>query len=330
MIGSSSAIDETRRSINRLAPRDTKVLITGETGTGKELVARSLWQLSKRRDKPFVVVNAAAIPEGLVESELFGHRKGAFTGAYNDQVGKIELARDGTLFLDEIGDLPPKAQSKLLRFLENQEIQRVGDASSQRFDVRLVAATSCKIEEAVKLRQFRQDLYFRINVGRIALVPLRLRMGDLPELFEYFLGVLCDHYGEVQPQVSPQALTLLHAHTWPGNIRELRNVAERCVLAGESPISTQTIELSIGCGEDLELGKSPGVLPNTQDQVVSLRDYCKMQEKLYIEAVLGVTRGNVSKAASLLCVDRSHLYQKASKLGIDLRQIKPSLTVGQV
>ena len=317
LLGSSESISRVKRQISQLADRDVKVLITGETGTGKEVVAHSIWAYSKRKAKPFIVVNAAAIPENLVESELFGHVRGAFTGANKSQIGKIELASGGTLFLDEIGELSPKAQSKLLRFLENGEVQRVGAGKAAKCDVRFIAATSRNLEQEIEGKRFREDLFFRINVGRIELSPLRERGQDISEIFSHFIAQLCSRYEEPIRTLTPGVFEVLRQHDWPGNIRELRNVAERCILTAEESITPETVKLILG-KSSASSSNTDEFSPKTEEDVIPLKEYRLHQEKKYILAVLALTKGNVSKTAQLLKVDRSHFYQKASKLGIKL------------
>jgi transcriptional regulator with GAF, ATPase, and Fis domain len=229
MVGTASAMRQVSMLVRLLAPRDTTVLITGESGTGKDLVAHAIHDLSHRRHKPFVVINCAAIPEPLLEAELFGFVKGSFTGAVQSRVGRIHAAQGGTLFLDEIGDLAMGLQAKLLRFLEAGEIQRLGSTDTFRVDVRVVAATNSNLRRQVQERNFREDLFYRLSVFPIDLPPLRERMSDLISLTQAFLTKFCAH----SVSLTPESIALLQQHTWPGNIRELRNVMERAsILAG--------------------------------------------------------------------------------------------------
>jgi transcriptional regulator with GAF, ATPase, and Fis domain len=229
LVGTSEPMQRVCSMARLVSQRDTTVLITGESGTGKDLVARALHQLSPRRYKPFVVINCAAIPEPLLEAELFGYVKGAFTGAVQSRIGRIHAAQGGTLFLDEIGDLPLGLQSKLLRFLEHGELQRLGTTDTFSVDVRVIAATNADLRKVVQERGFRDDLFYRLSIFPIELPPLRDRMSDLPGLAQTFLGKFCP-----QPvTLSPEAESLLMQHSWPGNVRELRNVIERAtILAG--------------------------------------------------------------------------------------------------
>ena len=232
-IGRSLSVERIATMVRLVAPRDTTVLITGESGTGKDLVARAVHHLSPRRHKPLVIVNCAAIPEALLEAELFGFVKGAFTGAVQSRIGRIHAAQGGTLFLDEIGELPLGLQSKLLRFLEQGEVQRLGSADTFRVDVRVVAATNSNLRQLLEQRRFREDLFYRLSIFPIDLAPLRERREDLDILAEYFLAKFSSH----QVRLAAGTSELLHQHTWPGNVRELRNVIERAViLAGSEPL----------------------------------------------------------------------------------------------
>ena len=232
-IGRTLLVQRLCSVVQLVAPRDTTVLVTGESGTGKDLVARALHQFSPRRMKPFVVINCAAIPEALLEAELFGFVKGAFTGAVQSRIGRIHAAQGGSLFLDEIGDLPIGLQSKLLRFLEQGEVQRLGSTDTFRVDVRVIAATNSNLRRLVQERSFREDLFYRLSIFPIELNPLRDRLQDLDLLTDYFVAKFCPH----EVAVSSDASALLHQHTWPGNVRELRNVIERAsILVGQGRV----------------------------------------------------------------------------------------------
>jgi len=236
MIGVSRPIQQVYRLTRMVAPRDTAVLVTGETGTGKELVAHAVHEISARARQPFVVVNCAAIPEALLESELFGHARGAFTGAVQSRLGRIHVAHGGTLFLDEVGELPLNMQAKLLRFLQNGEVQRLGSADVYRVDVRVVAATNVRLLDLVNEKRFRIDLYYRLAVFPISIPPLRERAADLALLAEHFLKQLCGSAGVAPKRLAPSALELLREHAWPGNVRELQHAVERAfILAGAEP-----------------------------------------------------------------------------------------------
>lgn len=230
MVGVSRAMEDIFRLIEKVAPTDAKVLITGESGTGKELVARAIHLRSERAAGPFLVVNCAAIPEELIESELFGHEKGAFTGASEKKLGKFELAHQGTLFLDEIGDMSPRLQSKVLRAIEYEEIQRVGGRQSIRVDTRIICASNRDLREAVRQKTFREDLYFRISVIKIHIPPLRERPEDIPVLTEYFMRMFCEERKREKIRITPEAMNLLVNYRWPGNVRELKNLVEKVVV----------------------------------------------------------------------------------------------------
>jgi transcriptional regulator with GAF, ATPase, and Fis domain len=247
MIGASEAMRQLATLVRAVATHSTAVLITGETGAGKELVAEAVHKLSPRADKPFITVNCAAIPEALVEAELFGHTRGAFTGAVQSRLGKIHAAQGGTIFFDEIGELPLASQAKLLRFLESGEVQRLGTSDIFRLDVRVIAATNVDLEKRIQARLFREDLFYRLSVFPIELPPLRERSGDIPLLARHFMERLTGNSGV---SLSPEAEAKLMAHAWPGNVRELRNVIERAfVLAdGRSMITPGQILLRKPCG----------------------------------------------------------------------------------
>jgi transcriptional regulator with GAF, ATPase, and Fis domain len=233
MIGSSEAMEQVYRLVRMVASRDTTVLVTGETGTGKELVAGAVHALSKRAKHPFVVVNCAAIPESLLEAELFGHARGAFTGAVQSRLGRIHVAQGGTLFLDEVGELPLSMQAKLLRFLQNGEVQRLGSSDVYRVDVRVVCATNVNLLELTRARQFRLDLYYRLAIFPVLMPPLRERLEDVRLLAEYFLEELCAEESMPSKHLSPEALSFLEKAEWPGNVRELQHAIERAfILAG--------------------------------------------------------------------------------------------------
>jgi two-component system nitrogen regulation response regulator NtrX len=304
LLGTSKGMMQVKKHIAQLAAKDVKVLITGETGTGKEEVAQALWRASSRRGQACITVNCASIPETLIESELFGHVRGAFTGATQNQIGKIEMADRGTLFLDEVGELTLAAQSKLLRFLENGEIQPVGANRTKICDVRLIVATSRDLEGETAKGRFREDLYYRLNVGRIEVPPLRSRREDVVPIFRHFVSTFCRRHNEPDKDIADDALRTLTQHDWPGNVRELRNVAERvAIIAGEQ----------IASG-DLALRESPGSALG--EAIVPWKEFKQRSEAHYIAGVLQVTSGSVAKAAELLKLDRSHLHQKIAQLGL--------------
>jgi DNA-binding NtrC family response regulator len=249
MTGHSPSLRRVYRLARLVAARQTSVLLTGETGTGKELVARALHALSPRRDRPFAVVNCAAIPEPLLEAELFGYNRGAFTGAFQSRLGRIQMAQGGTVLLDEIGDLPLSMQAKILRFLQEGEIQRLGSAETSRVDVRVVAATNANLARLVKEGRFREDLYYRVSVFPIEIDPLRLRREDIAPLSAHFLALFCQEAHVPAKAFSPQAVRVLEQHTWPGNVRELRQVIERAFILAEEQQEIQPEHFSLGRGE---------------------------------------------------------------------------------
>jgi transcriptional regulator with GAF, ATPase, and Fis domain len=290
---------------------DATVLITGESGTGKELLARALFENSHRRDKPFVTVNCAALPVQLAESELFGHRKGAFTGASTDGVGKMQAADGGTLFLDEIGELPLSVQAKLLRFLETGECQPVGKPTSQKVDVRIITATNRDLSQAVKEGAFRGDLYYRLYVVPLELPPLRERGGDIFLLMKGLTEELAKQYGLQQPRYSKAAMKLLNNHSWPGNVRELKNFCERMLILfggrlvepSNLPVEfKQQVSISAPIADGFEL----------PDQGIRMEEL----EVSLIEQALSKTAGNRSRAARLLGLSRDTLLYRMKKYAI--------------
>ncbi len=310
MVGESRPMRQLREQIAMAAPTNGRVLIFGENGTGKELAARSVHALSRRRAGPFVEVNCAAIPEELIESELFGHVRGAFTGAVADRRGKFEVAGGGTLFLDEIADMSLKTQAKVLRVLQEQVVDRVGGTTTIRVDVRVIAATNKDLPAEIRAGRFREDLYFRLNVIPIVVPALRERAEDIPLLAEHFLQQLAREYGRRAKRVSPAAMTLLSDYSWPGNVRELRNVLERLMIM----VPGDTIE-----PRHLNL---PGVPVSPEppsvvsDPVLPLLVARERFEKDYILRVLAAQRGNMSRTADALGVERSNLYRKMKAYGL--------------
>lgn len=313
MIGESAAMHTVRTLITRVADTGARVLITGESGTGKELVAAAIHDASSRADRAFVRVNCAAIPRDLVESEMFGHERGAFTGATQSRAGRFELAHRGTLFLDEVGDLSPEAQAKLLRAIELGEIQRVGGNRSIRADVRIVAATNQDLARAVAGGLFREDLYFRLNVVPIALPPLRDRPDDIEPLVAHFLDRHHRATGRVRCSWTAAALGELRAYHWPGNVRELANVVERLsILYPGAGITVEHVREvlphPVTATERAEAQPAePGALTDALDQY----------ERALIVRTLRHARGNVSEAARRLQTDRPNLYRRMRRLGID-------------
>ncbi|MBI2493425.1 MAG: sigma-54-dependent Fis family transcriptional regulator [Candidatus Rokubacteria bacterium] len=310
IVGRHPAMQKLQRVIGQVAPTSATVLITGESGTGKELVARAIHRQGPRRDTPFVPVNPAAIAESLIESELFGHEKGAFTGAYQRKLGKFELAQGGTLFLDEIGTLKPELQAKLLRVLQEREIERVGGTRPIRIDVRVVAATNANLDEAVARGAFREDLYYRLNVVPIHVPPLRERADDIPLLVEHFVRHLAQAFNRPVEGVSPEALAALRQYRWRGNVRELQNVIERCVVLAEGPtIQLNDLPLDILLPEHRTRVRAADTLP--------LKDATEQFERQIILRVLERVKGNQSEAARILGVHRNSLKRLLARWGVE-------------
>jgi two-component system nitrogen regulation response regulator NtrX len=313
MVGDSPAMRELRTMIERVAPSDARVLITGESGTGKELVAAAIHAQSPRRERPFVRVNCAAIPRDLVESEMFGHERGAFTGATERRLGRFELAHTGTLLLDEVGDLGAEAQAKLLRAIEAKEIERVGGGKPIKVDVRILAATNHDLDRAVKDGRFREDLYFRLNVIPVAVLPLRERPGDIPALVRHFASLQRRKSGQVAPIWSDDAIRALSRHRWPGNIRELANIVERLsILHAGKPIGEPEVAAVLPAGD----GVSAPPLPDLVQAELTLSDTLDEYERLLIERALSAANGVVAEAARRLRTDRPNLYRRMKRLGI--------------
>jgi len=312
MVGRSPAIEAIRSITRRVADTDLAVLILGENGTGKEVVAQSIHYLSRRRDRPLVAVNCAAIPDALAESELFGHEKGAFTDAREARPGRFELADTGTLFLDEIGDLSLAAQAKLLRVIEEKTFVRVGGSTPLHTDARIIAATNQDLAEMVRRKRFREDLYFRLNVVTIDVPPLRERPGDVRLLAEHFLSRFAQKARRSAPVFSEEAMRRLETHAWPGNVRELRNLMERLAyLSTEDRIDAEAIGFILS-PRGLRAGEALGVEPG-----YSLGDATAQFQIEYIRRAIDATGGNVSQAADRLGLHRSNLYRKMRQLGME-------------
>ena len=309
MVGESYAMGQLREQIAMAAPTNGRVLIFGENGTGKELVARSIHAMSRRRHAPFVELNCAAIPEELIESELFGHMKGAFTGAVADRRGKFEIADGGTLFLDEIGDMTLKTQAKVLRALQEQVVEPVGGAASVRVDVRVLAATNKDLTAEIRAGRFREDLYFRLNVIPVYVPPLRERGGDIPLLADHFMAELAREYGRRPKGFDAGAAARLRSYPWPGNVRELRNVIERLIIM----VSGDTITV-----DDLAFldGGSVSGAGATVADATPLHVARDRFEREYILKALAAQQGNISRTADVLGVERSNLYRKMKGFGI--------------
>jgi len=311
IIGESIPMKALRQQLRLMAPTNGRVLIYGESGTGKELVARAIHAMSLRAAEPFVPVNCAAIPEELIESELFGHRKGSFTGATEDKIGKFQKADGGTLFLDEVGDMSLKTQAKLLRALDQQAIEPVGAPEPVQVDVRVIAATNKNLEEEIEKGNFREDLYYRLNVIPFYVPPLRERIEDVPLLAEHFLRYFAQAYGRPPKELTREACELLMSYHWPGNVRELRNLMERLViLVPDERIQAHHIQLP---------APAPARRANQEafpTRSGSLQEVRQAVEREYILQKLREAGGNVSRAAELLGLDRRHLYRKMKALGI--------------
>src|ERR671914_1638224 len=303
IVSESPAMKSVLNLVERIGPADANVLITGENGTGKEVITRVLHSISSRRSKPLISLNAGALAEGVFESELFGHVRGAFTDAKSDRVGRFELADGGTLFLDEIGNVPLNLQPKLLRVLETGEFERVGSSKTQKVNVRLLSATNADLHAEVAQGRFRQDLLFRLNTVEIRLPPLRDRIEDIPILAEHFLKQHRERYRRAIMGFTPEALNALRQHRWPGNVRELDHVIERAVLMSTGNIVTAF---------DLALEATPDARLSAQLEEMSLED----AERLLIKKALARFEGNANRAAEALGLSRSALYRRLQKYGL--------------
>lgn len=333
IIGNSQPMQDVYKTLGRVAGADVTVLITGESGTGKELIARAIHINSPRLGKPFIALNCAAIPHELLESELFGHERGAFTGATERKSGKFEQADQGTLFLDEIGDMPLELQAKLLRVLQEKEITRTGGSQTVKIDVRIVAATNQNLVEQVKNKQFREDLYYRLNVVPINLPALRDRSDDIPMLADFFLQRAKQDLGIDTMECSPEALEKLKVHDWPGNVRELENVIKRAALLSPNHILTPT-DFSGLCGSDdsvisndesleaLVVRKLENSLArmNLQEMNNLYEMVLHQVERPLINIVLAKTRGNQVRTAEVLGINRNTLRKKIRTLAIDVKR----------
>jgi two-component system nitrogen regulation response regulator NtrX len=306
LIGESPAMQQLRDQIAMVAPRSSTVLLTGESGTGKELVAYAIHRRSQRRDQPFVKVNCAAIPHELFESELFGHEKGSFTGAVQQRIGKFEQADRGTLFLDEIGEIPLSLQPKILRALQEGEIQRVGGQKEIKVDVRIIAATNRNLAEELEKGGFREDLYYRLNVFPVEMPPLRLHREDLPALVQHFVEHICDEENIRRKSIEPDAMDLLGQYEYPGNIRELRNLIERLLILTQSD--------TVRAGDVRRVLPQKSTRPSAQDSLL----YSKLEdtERALLLKALEENHWHISRVAKILGLERSHLYKKMKKHNI--------------
>lgn len=308
IIGESVPMKALRQQLALMAATNGRVLIFGESGTGKELIAHAIHAASSRSAEPFVEVNCAAIPEELIESELFGHRRGAFPGAAEDKIGKLQKADGGTLFLDEVGDMSLKTQAKVLRALEEQRLEPVGAAESIQVDVRVVASTNKNLEEEIERGNFREDLFYRLNVVPFHVPPLRERMEDVPLLADHFLREFTTAYGRKPKELTEEAVRVLLDYPWPGNVRELRNLMERIVIMNpQTRIDARHIPLDRA---------RRAVFYKPAEKFGSLQDVREAAERDYIARKLEETKGNVTRAAEALGLERSHLYRKMKALGI--------------
>ncbi|PYT90603.1 MAG: Fis family transcriptional regulator [Acidobacteria bacterium] len=313
IIGNSPALEAVLEQVERVAPTDSTVLIQGETGTGKELIARAIHNLSMRCGRPFIKLNCAAIPFDLLESELFGHERGAFTGAIAQKIGRFELADKGTLFLDEVGDIPPALQPKLLRVLQEQEFERLGSTRTHQVDVRLVAATNRNLVEMVKRNEFRSDLHYRLDVFPIPLPPLRERREDIPALVEHFVEIYARRMGKEIAHIPAETMSALVSYFWPGNIRELQNFIERSVILTSGNVLHPPLASLKSSAEAESLGP------------ITLED----AERDHIRKILEETRWVVAGpngAAARLGIKRSTLYFRMQKLGISRAKRDPLLS----
>ncbi len=301
IIGTSKGIRDVLALVEKVSASDVTVLITGESGTGKEMVANTIYRLSPRHQKPFIKLNCAAIPSELLESQMFGHERGAFTGAVARQEGCFERANNGVLFLDEIGDMSLVTQTKLLRVLQEKEFERIGGKDTIRVDVRLIAATNKDLAEEIKKNRFREDLFYRLNVVEIRIPPLRDRLEDLAGIVDFFLGTFVQKYGKGKMTISAEGLKVLHGYSWPGNVRELRNVIERAVVLSRG----DTIEPP-DFPDKIRVPTGGGAATQGDGQILTL----EAMERLYIRKVLEYTGGNKLQAARLLDIDPKTLRTK--------------------
>jgi two-component system nitrogen regulation response regulator NtrX len=312
LVGDSEAMGRVRAEIAAAGPTNASVLVSGENGSGKEIVAREIHRRSKRADRPFVAVNCAAIPEELIESELFGHEKGAFTGATARRRGRFELGDGGTLFLDEVGDMSPRTQAKILRVLEEKQFERIGGGEKIRADVRIIAATNRNLPKEVEAGRFRDDLYFRLNVFPIVVPPLRDRREDIPSITEHFVAEICAEHGKERKKVPRAAMERLMAHTWPGNVRELRNVVERLVILSTGPVIGEDIVQRVLSAESVRAETPHAPVFDQED----FREAVLAFEKEFLTRKLRQNEFNVSRTAERLGLDRTSIHRKMKQLGI--------------
>jgi two-component system nitrogen regulation response regulator NtrX len=324
IVGNSPEIVKLKEQIKIVAPTNGWVLISGENGTGKELVARAIHRLSLRGEKPFVEVNCAAIPEELIESELFGHEKGSFTGALTKKRGKFDLAHEGTLFLDEIADMSLKTQAKILRILQEQKFERVGGTEMIYVDVRVIAATNRDLMEEIQKGKFREDLYYRLNVIPIPVPPLRERKTDIPMLVEHFIAAFCLENNKELKRISPEAMDLLSTYAWPGNVRELKNIVERMVIMTRGPV------IEAGDVPDPVRVQPKAPLESSFFDFHLLRDARREFEKRFILKKLMENEENISKTAEVIGIERSNLHRKIKSYGIEMKKELPLVSLGRM
>jgi two-component system nitrogen regulation response regulator NtrX len=321
IVGESENILMLRQQISLAGPTNGWVLIHGESGTGKELVARAIHRASKRAAGPFVEVNCAAIPQELIESELFGHEKGSFTGATGMKRGKFELAHDGTIFLDEIADMSLATQAKVLRVLEGQEFQRVGGTKTLKADVRVVAASNKNLPDEIRKGAFREDLYYRLNVIPLDVPPLRERTDDIPRLVRHFLQEFSNEYGQKPKAIEDEALALFVRYPWPGNVRELRNFIERLIIMVPGPVLTvRDVPPPVSGPQQAGRPQGDGGSARPRPQLATLKDARAEFEREFIAQKLRENGGNVSKTADAIGVERSNLHRKIKALGIEMEE----------
>jgi len=330
LVGRSPAMQEVYKSVGRVAPQDVTVLILGESGTGKEMVARAIYHYSRRSDGPFLAINCAAIPETLLESELFGHEKGAFTGADRRRIGKFEQAHGGTLFLDEIGDMTPLTQSKVLRVLQDRQFERVGGNETIRADVRVIAATNRDLAAQMTAGHFREDLYYRLNVLTILLPPLRERPDDIPLLVDHFLGQFSRELGREVTSVAPDVLALLQAYRWPGNVRELQSVLKQALLRSSGPVLLpEFLPAELRPGTVASSAEPEGQWPDVTRFVRAKlaagdtdlhAELIAAVERVLLHEVMQRVGGNVSQAARLVGISRPTIRAKLAALMPELAQ----------
>lgn len=322
IIGKSKAVESIRFQIERVAPSNSWVLIRGENGTGKELVARNIHLLSSRKDKPFIEVNCAAIPEELIESELFGHEKGSFTGAISQKIGKFEMANKGTMFLDEIGDMSMRTQAKILRILQEQKFERVGGTQTIEVDVRVIAATNKNLEEEIKKGNFREDLYYRLNVIPFYIPPLRDRKGDISLFVDYYLKWFASKTTKGQKSMAKEAVALFERYMWPGNVRELKNLIERLVImTPDNIITAKDIPTYVSENEAIDESYSKDILASNPAVKDTLKDARRDFEREFILKKLEEFGGNITRTAEAIGIERSHLYRKIKEYGIEAKII---------